>query len=80
MARSKQQQEKKDGQHRKETKEERRARLQAEQEAKEVRMSIIFDGQCVTPADLVPPNFLRDLRLSSALKITNSHMCAFLIS
>jgi hypothetical protein len=44
MARGKQQQEKKDGQHRKETKEERRARLQAEREAKEVRMSIVFHG------------------------------------
>jgi hypothetical protein len=36
MARGKQQQEKKDGQHRKETKEERRARLQAEKEARDV--------------------------------------------
>jgi hypothetical protein len=44
MARGKQQQEKKDGQHRKETKEERRLRLQAEREAKEVRMSIVFHG------------------------------------
>jgi hypothetical protein len=36
MARGKQQQAKKDGQHRAETKEERRIRLQGEKEAKEV--------------------------------------------
>jgi hypothetical protein len=45
MARGKQQQTKKDGQHRAETKEERRIRLQSEKEAKEVSESLknVFD-------------------------------------
>ena len=50
MARGKQQQTKKDGQHRAETKEERRIRLQSEKEAKEVSESLknVFDTRCNT--------------------------------
>lgn len=47
MARGKQQQEKKDGQHRKETKEERRARLQAEKEARDVSPVMGADGRAL---------------------------------